>query len=73
MSLEGKLAVANVVLNRVKSPSFPNTVYDVIFQKANFLRHTRAALKSWCPGRVYYCGKNGFGGCQQHWELSVFQ
>jgi len=34
MSLEGKLAVANVVLNRVKSPSFPNTVYDVIFQKA---------------------------------------
>lgn len=28
---EGKLAVANVVLNRVASGSYPNTIYDVIF------------------------------------------
>lgn len=32
LSLEAKLAVANVVLNRVKSLRFPNTVHDVIFQ-----------------------------------------
>ncbi len=31
-SLEMKLAVANVVLNRVKDARFPNSVYDVIFQ-----------------------------------------
>lgn len=30
-SLEGQIAVGNVVLNRVKSPEFPNTIYGVIF------------------------------------------
>jgi N-acetylmuramoyl-L-alanine amidase len=29
---EGKLAVANVILNRTESTRFPNTVYDVIFE-----------------------------------------
>ena len=29
--LEGKIAVGNVVLNRVDSPLFPNSIYDVIF------------------------------------------
>ena len=32
-SLKGKIAVGNVVLNRVRSSSFPNTVYGVIFDK----------------------------------------
>ena len=31
-SLDMKLGVANVVLNRVKSKEFPNSVYDVIYQ-----------------------------------------
>ena len=35
-SLEGKIAVGNVVLNRVASPLFPNTVYDVLFQRNQF-------------------------------------
>ena len=30
---EGKIAVGNVVLNRVKSKNYPNTVYGVIFDK----------------------------------------
>ena len=29
--LDGKIGVGNVVLNRVASPDFPNTIYDVIF------------------------------------------
>lgn len=33
ISLDGKIAIANVVLNRMKSPNFPDTVYDVIFDK----------------------------------------
>lgn len=33
---EGQLAVANVVLNRVKSPKWPDTIYDVIYQKNQF-------------------------------------
>ena len=32
-SMKGKLAVGNVVLNRVRSTAFPNTVYGVIFDR----------------------------------------
>lgn len=34
--LRGKIAVGNVILNRVKSPLFPNTIYEVIYQKNQF-------------------------------------
>ena len=34
--LNGKIAVGNVVLNRVKDSRFPDTIYDVIFQKNQF-------------------------------------
>ncbi|MCF0129616.1 MAG: cell wall hydrolase [Pseudobutyrivibrio sp.] len=33
---EGQVGVANVVLNRVASPSYPNTVGEVIFAKGQF-------------------------------------
>lgn len=36
-SFEGQIAVAAVVLNRVKSRSFPNTVWDVIYQPGQFV------------------------------------
>lgn len=32
--MEGKIAVGNVVLNRVASPLFPNTIYGVIFEQS---------------------------------------
>jgi len=31
LSLEAKVAIANVVLNRTKHPEYPDTIYDVIF------------------------------------------
>jgi N-acetylmuramoyl-L-alanine amidase len=31
-SYQGKIAVGNVILNRVKSKEFPNTIYNVIFE-----------------------------------------
>ena len=34
--MRGKIAVGNVVLNRVASPRFPDTVYEVIFQRNQF-------------------------------------
>ena len=34
--LEGKIAVGTVILNRVASPAYPNTIYGVIFQKNQF-------------------------------------
>ncbi len=34
--LEGKIAVGNVVMNRVKDSRFPNNIHDVLFQKNQF-------------------------------------
>ena len=34
--LRGKIAVGNVVLNRIEDPSFPDNIYDVLFQKNQF-------------------------------------
>lgn len=61
----GKVAVAAVVLNRVRSPSFPNTIAGVIYQAGAFdavldgqinltpdedsLRAARDALAGWDP------------------------
>ncbi|MBQ2742429.1 MAG: cell wall hydrolase [Oscillospiraceae bacterium] len=42
-SLTGKLAVGNVVLNRVESPEFPNNVYDVVFDKKGGVQFTPVA------------------------------
>ena len=48
-SLEGKIAVANVVLNRVKSETFPNTIYDVICQKGQFQPVGNGAINTAVP------------------------
>ena len=40
--LIGQIAVGNVVLNRVKDPSSPNTVYDVIFDRRFGIQFTPA-------------------------------
>lgn len=36
----GKLAVANTILNRVKSSQFPNTIYGVIFDTKHGVQYT---------------------------------
>ncbi len=41
--LEGKIAVGNVVLNRVGNPEFPNTVYDVVFDRKGGIQFTPVA------------------------------
>ena len=42
-SLQGKIAVGNVVLNRVRSSQFPNTIYGVIFDKKFGVQFTPVA------------------------------
>ena len=39
----GQLAVGNVVLNRVASPNYPNTIYGVIFDRKHGVQFTPAA------------------------------
>jgi len=41
--LEGKIAVGNVILNRVANPIFPDTVYEVLFQKNQFTGATNVS------------------------------
>lgn len=43
-SMEGKIGVGNVVLNRVRSGSFPNTVYDVVFDSAHGVQFSPVSL-----------------------------
>jgi spore germination cell wall hydrolase CwlJ-like protein len=42
----GQLAVAQVVMNRVRSPRFPNTICGVIYQRGQF-----SAIRSYSPPR----------------------
>lgn len=44
--LAGKIGVANVILNRVNSPLFPNTVAEVLAQKNQFTGATDATPKA---------------------------
>ena len=46
--LEGQIAVGNVVLNRVRSSSYPNTIYGVIFDRKHGTQFSPVAL-----GTVY--------------------
>lgn len=49
-SYEGKLAVATVTMNRVRSKSFPKTVCGVVYQ-----RNTRGCQFSWtCGGKTKF-------------------
>ncbi len=49
-SFEGKLAVGNVVMNRVANPKFPNTVYKVIFAPGQFTPARTGAIYN-TPGK----------------------
>ncbi|QUH22124.1 cell wall hydrolase [Alkaliphilus sp. B6464] len=45
-SFNGKIAVANVVFNRVRSNDFPNTVKEVILQKGQFSPINNGSIKN---------------------------
>lgn len=47
--LEGRMAVGNVVLNRVKNPAFPNTVKEVLAQKNQFTTWKNGKLANRTP------------------------
>jgi len=49
LSVNGRVGVANVVINRVKSPEFPNNVHDVIFASGQFPPANKAGFKELVP------------------------
>jgi N-acetylmuramoyl-L-alanine amidase len=50
--LEGKMAVGNVVMNRVASPIYPNTVEGVLAQKNQFTTYRSGALAERTPNEA---------------------
>lgn len=72
-SSEMKLAIANVVLNRVKSANFPSTVYDVIFQEGKYQQFPPAHKSSFSTfepskssiiaAKKALTGENNVGNC----------
>ncbi len=46
----GQLAVAQVVLNRVKNPAYPNTICGVVYQNKNMRRRCQFSFA--CDGRL---------------------
>ena len=52
-SFEGKLAVGNVVMNRIASDAFPNSVYDVIFDGIQFTPAITGAIYNTPPEDCY--------------------
>lgn len=57
-SYDGKLAVANVVLNRVKSKKYPNTIKDVIYQPGQFSVASSGSLKKQLKNYDNYSSKS---------------
>lgn len=82
-SYEGKLAVANVVLNRVKSPDFPDTIEEVIFDKyndiyqftpvANGYIYTEPNAESIQAAKDALSGNNNIGECTYFCAVSGAQ
>ena len=81
-SLEGQIAVGNVVLNRVASPEFPNTIRGVIFDQVDGVQfepvangtvyHTPTAQAEAAARRVL-AGENVIGRCLYFYAPALSQ
>ena len=50
--VEGKLAVAQITMNRVADPRFPNDVCSVVYQKTRFSERTVCQFSWYCDGSM---------------------
>ncbi|MDD6796098.1 MAG: cell wall hydrolase [Clostridiaceae bacterium] len=69
---EGKVAVASVVLNRVLSPKFPNTVRDVIFQPKAFSCVKNSDIKAFPDNTCYSAVYDAISGVDPTNEALFF-
>jgi len=62
--IKGQLAVANVVMNRVKNKHYPNTICKVVHQRVK--KYGRFICQfSW------YCNKNKLSKHKKSWKLAI--
>jgi len=61
-SLKGQAAVAQVVLNRVRNPAYPDTVCGVVYQNVNW--YNRCQFSFACDGRRHRVTE------RRHWRIA---
>ena len=73
-SFAGKLAVAHVVINRVKDGQFPNTVCDVIYQAKTYTnwKGNEVPIRNQCQFSWYCDGLADDPVDSQTWMRSMF-
>lgn len=73
LSTAGRLAVAQVTLNRVKSKKFPNTICDVVYQGKHWIAKdgSRYPRKNLCHFSWYCDGRNDKPTNQRMYDQSI--
>ena len=74
---EGMLAVATVVMNRVESPAYPNTLRDVIYQPGQFAPTWNGSLKrvleTGASSTAYAVAQDALGGARHSAVIHCYQ
>ena len=69
---KGQIAVGAVILNRVKSPQFPDTVYGVIYQKGQFSSVKDGQIKMKPDQQSYKAAKEALNGSDPSQDALYF-
>tara|TARA_Y100000004_G_scaffold59141_1_gene65802 strand:+ start:113 stop:547 length:435 start_codon:yes stop_codon:yes gene_type:complete len=70
-SLAGQIAVAEVVMNRVDDPRYPNNVCDVVKQGLTYKWKPSVPIRNQCQFSWYCDGKSDVAKEKDAWEESV--
>lgn len=73
-NFSGRLAVADVVFNRVESPHFPNKICDVVYQAVERVnwKGNVVAVRGMCQFSWYCDGKSDYPFDEESWQESMF-
>ena len=70
-SLAGQIAVAEVVMNRVDDPRYPNNICDVVKQGLTYKWKPSVPIRNQCQFSWYCDGKSDVAKEKDAWEESV--
>ena len=70
-SLSGQIAVAEVVMNRVDDPRYPNNVCDVVKQGLTYKWKPSVPIRNQCQFSWYCDGKSDVAKEKDAWQESV--
>ena len=70
-SLVGQIAVAQVVMNRVKDYRYPNNVCDVVKQGLTYKSNPNIPIRNQCQFSWYCDGKSDKARQKKAWEVAL--